>query len=297
MSSSIAAPEGARWLAAPGAEAPLLALQSPFWNYNNLALVSAGEACLFDPGARPVDIEAIGAAARMEGRAITELVVTHSHHDHIRGWDSFPEARLWLPAAAQEKPESEKERDLAFKQAIDQRLGVVDPTSSFPHSDHAFTDRAELEVGELSLSLRFLPGHSLCTSVALIPELRTLISADYLVSPGLPYCRWQPREFERAMVTLRGWCVELDIEHVWPAHNSPIHGHEHVLAAIDEERAYFEHLRGVVRALLDGGTPPAQVIREASQAMRARRGPSAGVRERQDGDNARRVVAEELEAR
>ena len=130
----VEAPEGARWLSAPRADAPLLVLQSPFWSYNNIALVSQGQACLFDPGARPVDLEAIGAAARLGGREITELVVTHSHHDHIRGWDSFPGARVWLPAAAQEKPEAEKQRYLYFKEAIDQRLGVPHPTRAFPHS-------------------------------------------------------------------------------------------------------------------------------------------------------------------
>jgi glyoxylase-like metal-dependent hydrolase (beta-lactamase superfamily II) len=296
-STPVEAPEGARWLSAPSGDAQLLVLQSPFWSYNNIALVSRGEACLFDPGARPADIQAIGAAARLDGREITELVVTHSHHDHIRGWDSFPGARVWLPAAAQAKSEAEKQRDLDFKEAIDLRLGVPHPTRAFPHSEHAFEEQAELRVGDLEVSLRFLPGHSLCTSVAFIPALKTLISADYLVSPGLPYCRWQPREFERGMRRLRAWCVELEIEHVWPAHNEPILGHEAVLTAIDEESAYFDHLRQVVRELLAAGEPSATAVRKAAQAMRARRGPSAGVRERQDGDNARRVVAEELAAR
>ncbi len=285
--------EEGRWLTPRGAAAPFQVFQSPFWSYNNIALVSGDEACLFDPGARPIDLDVISSAARQGGRHIAHVVVTHSHHDHIRAWNHFVGARIWLPLAVQDKPEQAKQRDLEFKHAIDQRLKVVDPDFVYPHSDDAFASRASFSVGELEVDLRFLPGHSLCTSVAFVPQLRTLVSADYLVSPGMPYCRWQPHEFESAMTRLREWCVELEIEQVWPAHNSPITGHAAVLAAIDEERSYFKYLRELVRELLATGLDPNTVTRQAAQAMRERRGDLEGVRQRQDGDNARRVVVEE----
>ncbi|MCB9916125.1 MAG: MBL fold metallo-hydrolase [Planctomycetes bacterium] len=268
-------------------------LQSPFWSYDSIALVADGEACLFDPGGRPEDVAALRDAVRARGALVRHVVLTHSHHDHLRGWDEFPEARLWLPAAAAAKPREHKQRDVAFQEVIDERLGRVGAARRFPDHAETFAERAAFTVGALEVELRFLPGHSLCTSVAFVPAERALVSADYLVSPGLPYCRWQPRAFEAAMVTLRAWCAELAIERVLPAHHAPIEGHAAVLAAIDAERAYFAFLRERVRALLAEGVEPALVTRRAAAEMRARRGPSLGARARQDGDNARRVVAEE----
>lgn len=287
------AAEGARWIAPRDPDDPFLVLQSPFWSYNSIALASGEEVCVFDPGGRPEDVASLAEAACADGRRVTHVVVTHSHHDHIRAWDAFPGAKVWLPAAAAHKAEELKLRDLSLVEVIDERMGLRGRTPRFPTGEGVFEERASFRLGDHEVDLRFVPGHSLCTSVAFVPTARALVSADYLVSPGLPYCRWRPREFERAVARLRELCLELGIERVLPAHNDLIEGREAVLAALDEERDYFHYLREVVRELLAEGLDGPTATRRAALRMRERRTSGAGVRERQDGDNARRVVAEE----
>ncbi|MEE8467892.1 MAG: MBL fold metallo-hydrolase [Planctomycetota bacterium] len=275
---------------------PLVVVRSHFWNFNAVGLYRGDQACVIDPGIEPADIEALGTALlgnRGGGRSVTHVVLTHSHHDHIRGWMRFPGARVIMPAVVAAKAETARERILATKRKIDDHLGIHDPDFRYPQADLTFDDRLAFEVGGLDIELRFLPGHSDCICVVCIPELRTLLTADYLVSPGLPYCRWRAREFEAAIATLRSWVVEEGFERVVPAHNEPIVGREHLLEALDAERDYFLHLRAEVRAAIERGLDDEGCAREAARQAARRRGVDLGGRARQDLDNARRVLTEE----
>lgn len=282
----------------PGsARDPLVVVRSPFWSFNAIGLFDGDAALVIDPGIYPEDIALLDAAVRTRAggaRAVTYVVVTHSHHDHIRGWQRFPGARVVLPRVAAEKGDTARRRILAAKATIDARLGVEDPGFAYPRADAVFDERAVLRVGALEVQLRFLPGHSDCTSVAWIPALRTLCTADYLVSPGLPYCRWEAHAFEAALTEMRRWVTDEGVERVVPAHDDLIEGHAAVLAAIDLELAYFRHLRADVRARLASGAPEEQVIADAARAIDAWRATDVGRRRVQDTDNARRVVREEL---
>jgi len=286
-------PAGASWLSLPSIGNRVLVLQSDFWNYNSVAIVDGDQALLFDPGVRPAEIESIGLAARDgDRRRVSDLVVTHSHHDHIRGWHRYPEATVWMPAAVERKGDAAKKRDLAFKASIDRRFGIEDAGYTFPVADRSFEEEASVQVGSLTVELHHLPGHSACSSIAIVPELRTLISSDYLVSPGLPYCRWLPEAFDAAVQRLGEMCRTHEIETVIPGHNAVIQGHAAVLAALEEERTYFAFLRECASSLLTAGHDAKDTAHLATQAMRERRGRKLDGRERQDGDNARRVVAE-----
>ncbi|MCP3914880.1 MAG: MBL fold metallo-hydrolase [bacterium] len=286
----------------PGSDRdPLVVVRSSFWGYNSIGLFGGDEACVIDPGIYPEDIALLERAlAEREGtdrgaapRRITRVVLTHSHHDHIRGWMHFPGARTLFPRVAAEKTEAARERILAAKNVIDEKLGIEAKDFRYPTADEVFDAELTFTVGSLDVELRFLPGHSNCTSVVWIPALRTLCSADYLVSPGLPYCRWTAGRFEEALQTIRRWVDEDGIERIVPSHFAPLVGRAAVLAAIETESDYFRALRQLVRSSLAQGLDAESSARRAAAAMDERRPESAGARARQDLDNARRVVAEE----
>lgn len=282
---------------APGTrDDPLVVVRSRFWRFNAIGFFDGDEACVVDPGIYPDEIAALGHAVRSAAggdRRVTHVVVTHSHHDHIRGWMRFPGARVVCPRVAAEKPETARARIMASKRTVDTQLRIDDPGFTYPRADVVFDDRASVSVGGRDVEARFVPGHSNCTSVVLIPSLRTLCTADYLVSPGLPYCRWQARDFEQAMRTIARWCEEEGIERILPAHNDPITGREAIARAIREELDYFTFLRGRVRSAMAAGETRESCARIAARALRERRGVDLGRKELQDLDNARRVLEEE----
>ena len=285
-----------RFLLAGTTEDPLVVLRSRFWGFNAIGVFSGDEACVIDPGIFPHEIEALGSAVRTREngqRKITHVVVTHSHHDHIRGWMNFPGAEIVFPTVASEKTTEVQGRILAAKSKIDEKLGVDDSAFRYPEATITFQSSTRFMVGELPVEVRFLHGHSNCTSVVLLPTLKTLCTADYLVAPGLPYCRWQAREFEQALVTMRKWCDEEGIERIIPAHDKPLIGRAAIDAALDEEVQYFEFLRGHVRERIAAGDTREACARASAAAMTERRGKDLRGRERQDLDNAKRVLVEE----
>ena len=156
-----------------------------------------------------------------------------------------------------------------------------------------FDDTHDLRVGAQDLRLFFLPGHSNCTSVAVAPGLGAVLTADYLVHPGLPYCRWEAAPFEAALARLQGLVREHDLDRAVPAHQGLHDGREEVDAAIAADLDYFAFLREeVARRAAEEGASDDAVARAAAAAMAERRGHDVGPVARQDLDNAKRVLAE-----
>lgn len=271
----------------------LVVQRCALWGYNAIGVVSGDEAIAVDPGITPDEIAAFRAALEAGGkRRVTQVVLTHSHHDHIRGWNAFPGAEIVAPLAVAAKPEGSQRRILAGKAKVDERMGVSDASFTYPNVSRTFEAACTLRVGELTVELRSLPGHSDCTSIAIVPELKSLLSADYLVSPGLPYCRWEAAPFERANEKLRDLIIEFDVERVVPAHNDPFESRDEALHAIEEELSYFRFLREEVLRQRTPGTSADKILRACAAAMGQRRGEDLGPKARQDADNARRVLKE-----
>lgn len=275
----------------PGGEG-IVVLRCEHWGYNSIGIVSEDEACVVDPGLTPDEVGAMRDALTAGGRRVTTVLLTHSHHDHIRGWDGFPGARVVAPTVVRDKEEGPRSRILAGKAKFDERLGDSSPDFRYPEVDEAFEKRTTFRVGRLEVEARFLPGHSNCTSVALVPDLKALLTADYLVVPGLPYCRWEAAPFERAHEELLDIVRTRDVELVVPAHNDLIEGRADIEAAIQTELDYFTELRRVVGQALEDGLGKDELLRHCADHMADRRGVDLGLRARQDADNARRVLAE-----
>lgn len=277
---------------APG-ENGLVVNRCDLWGYNAIGVVSKDEAIAVDPGITPDEITTLREALVAGGaRRVHTVLLTHSHHDHIRGWNAFGDATVVAPSVVAAKEEGPRARILAGKSKVDEKLGVDDSSFRYPDVDVTFDERHELRVGELDVLLEFMPGHSNCSSVAVIPELRAILSADYLVTPGLPYCRWEPAPFERAHERLKELVDKHDVELVVPAHNELFRGKDAIHAALDEELEYFRALRPLVEREAATGAADDVIARRCAKAMAERRGVDLGPRARQDNDNARRVLVE-----
>ncbi|MEM8711801.1 MAG: MBL fold metallo-hydrolase [Planctomycetota bacterium] len=281
----------------PPGEDGVVVQRCGLWGYNAIGVVSGDEAVAVDPGITPNEIESFRAALEADGaRRVTHVLLTHSHHDHIRGWHCFPGARVVAPRTVADKPEKSRARILAGKRKVEERMGVHDPGFAYPTIDETFEEEGEIRVGQLGLELRSLPGHSDCTSIALVPELKALLSADYLVSPGLPYCRWEVEPFEAAHRELRRLIQDREIDLVLPAHNDLLQSRSAALEAVEEELSYFAFLREEVARQLRRREAKSlredQVLKACAAAMAERRGVDLGPKARQDADNARRLIKE-----
>jgi len=294
-----------RWprLLRPGTQDdPLVVVRSSTWNYNSIGLWSGDEVLLVDPGLSPAELELTATracTARRAGapRRVAHLVLTHAHHDHLRGATAFPGARVWMPRIAARKPADARERILAAGERLSRRVRGEPGPLAWPTVDEEFEERARIRFGAgAELELWFLPGHSNCTSVAWLPAQRTLLSADYLVSPGVPFCRHEASLFEGALERLLALAAELPIERVVPAHGDLLEGEEAVREALLLDLGVFRAMRACAEGL-EPALPAAEAQERVVAAAMAFRGRGAGLLSAQDEDNAERVLREVRAAR
>lgn len=269
----------------------ILRYPSRLWHFHGHAILADGEAALVDPGVFPEEIDAIATDLERRKARPALVLITHSHHDHIRGWNRFPGARVAGPKAVAEKDAAARARILAAKQAVDRKFGAEETEFRYPELDLVLEEPATLSLGSTEILFRMNPGHSNCSSTLIVPAQRALFSGDYLVSPGMPYCRWRIDRFEEALHRLRGWVQEFAIETVYPAHNPPIAGRGSIEAALDAELAYFGRLREIVAALETSGESEDEIAKLAASALRP------GKLWEQDRDNAKRALREIREKR
>ncbi|HRV82273.1 MAG TPA: hypothetical protein P5218_12605, partial [Planctomycetota bacterium] len=177
------------------------------------------------------------------------------------------------------------------KAAIDTRLEIDDPEFAYPVADRVFESECALTVGHQEVVLIPLPGHSNCCSVVWFPSISTLYSADYLVTPGLPYCRWEIGAFRQALDWLGAFCRRERVQRVWPSHYV---GHTSPLAiqtAIAKDRTYLEVLEQACQTGLRRELKDAAVVEAAERAVLALGGHHDRAGRLQHHDNAKRMLA------
>lgn len=285
-----------RLLEAGSLEHPMVIVRSGFWQFNAAGLFHGDQALVIDPGIYPEDIALLGAAVTTRARSgpprrVTQVILTHSHHDHIRGWSHFPGAEVIMPRVAAEKGPDARARIVAAKAKVDQRLGIEEEPFAYPHADRTFDRPLPIQLGELEVQLLPLYGHSNCCSVVWVPALRTLFSADYLVTPGTPYCRWEMPAMEAALDWLARFVEEHEVETIWPAHYAPLRGTAAIRAGLHQDREALRILRSSCEQGLAQGLSEAEILRAATQAARAWRGSDSKASRLQDLDNAQRMLA------
>ena len=128
----------------------------------------AGVAVVVDPGGRTEDLVRV---AGLRGVAITHIINTHAHIDHVTGVAALREATgapFWL-----------HEADLPLLQGLAQQAAMFGlPRVEPPEVDGLLTAGQVIEVGELRLTVRETPGHSPGHVIFVCPEV-SLESGDH----------------------------------------------------------------------------------------------------------------------
>lgn len=199
------------------------------WESNHVVLVTARGLVLFDPGHTPLMGRLVrNAVARELGRDRFAVVVdTHEHWGHTWGSAAFPEAivighELAIPAmqadAASLPVRAQRIRELAdnartalspletaSQEGRDARLqyehldriarGLVEPGMAVRPPDLTFSDRLDLDLGDVTLRMHYLGrGHSASDIAVVVPEERAvMMGCFFFEQDGLPTFGHHPR--------------------------------------------------------------------------------------------------------
>jgi cyclase len=193
---------------------------------------------------------------RIGSGEIAYIVYSHQHFDHVMGSAFLTRKTIACRAAVsgiQYLVENlEKEVALIFPDLYEERPGVfrgweiVMPQISFSRE-------LSLHMGNKSLELAFVGGHSSASILVTVPEERVLFTGDNLVTGMLPVtanCRFD------TWIDLLRKVEDMEVDTIVPGHGDPC-GKEQVRRV----RVYFEAMRDRVRPLVASGATREDVAR------------------------------------
>lgn len=226
----------------------LVVQPSMFLHYNAGAFVSAGEACLVDPGITAEETaELLG---RVDGASLRFVILTHSDWDHVLGPEHLPPATIVAQEGYTERLDPVGVQ--AALAAFERHVGV-DRARSFepPLPDLTFSDSTAVHVGELELRLEHAPGHTADMLTVYEPESATLWAADVLSEVEIPLVVHDLAAYERTLARI----AELELATLVPGHGTATSDPAQIRRRLDEDRGYLAELRmSVVDAIATGAS-------------------------------------------
>ncbi len=196
------------------------------------AVVSGGEALVYDTHMTLDHARAIRRAVEAEGARNIRVVLSHHHLDHIAGNAVFEDCEIWANAATAAAMETGKRSAETADPPI---KPVIMPTRIFEKD-------AEIEIGAVRVELRSFDIHSHDGLVLWLPDSRELFAGDTLEDT----CTYVA-EADR----LEAHLSELDrLALLDPQHILPNHGAEDIIADGGYGPGLIGATSGYVRKLL-----------------------------------------------
>jgi glyoxylase-like metal-dependent hydrolase (beta-lactamase superfamily II) len=217
---------------------------------NTGVFLSRGEAVLVDPALYPDELEDIHRFLDERGATPTTIVLTHWHWDHILGPERFPGVRVlahegYVPWVREHAADIAKPiADWESKTSVVRESPFVPPMP-----DVTVGSYGELQVGDISLKLLHVPGHSHDQLALYDPVTGALWASDILSDLEIPLVSDSLAAYERTLEMLAG----VEIRALVPGHGTPAADPAEARRRRDEDRAYLAEMRGRIEWALEGG--------------------------------------------
>jgi glyoxylase-like metal-dependent hydrolase (beta-lactamase superfamily II) len=237
--------------------------QSKFMHYNEGAFVSAGEACLVDPGILRDEVEAL--VRDLAGAEVRNVVLTHADWDHVLGPEHLPACTIVAHAAYLVDLDADGTR--AMLAQLEEHAGVSrERRFEPPLPDVTFDVDLVLRVGDLELRIEHAPGHTASMLALYEPQSRTLWAADVLSDVEIPSVIHDLAAYERTLARI----AELEIATLVPGHGNPTHETTEIRRRLEEDRRYLDRLRTAVTSAVEAGNSLEETV-TVCEAIHVRR--------------------------
>ncbi len=223
----------------------LTELQLDDFAVRGAVLLGKQQAVVWDSLSHPRDMQPV---AQLLGRRHFVLIYSHADWDHVWGTAGLPfsDKMIWAQAHcltrfAQELPAELHEKQTAEPGKWDEVV-LVPPT-------HVFETAQPFDLGEATLTLHHLPGHTRDSIMGFVPEWGVLLAGDAVENP-FPLLNAQS-PLDLWLAALQRWAEDERVQHVIPAHGE-IGGRE----LIQQNIAYLRSLKTNASVTLPAGLDP-----------------------------------------
>lgn len=183
-------------------------------------------------------------------RGVRFVVNTHSHADHMFGNYLFEKADIAAHQLCRKAMIKYAERGL--KEAQEQNPELAEVQIRLPNL--VFEGEMTLRLGDKTVQLLHLPGHTADSIVALAKEDRILFSGDTMMP--VPYVVWgDVDEMIQSLRIIR----KMNLENIVQGHGEVLLRGE-ISETIDSSIAYLEEITRCVSDAVEQGTPVQQLV-------------------------------------
>jgi glyoxylase-like metal-dependent hydrolase (beta-lactamase superfamily II) len=165
---------------------------------------------VWDTLSHPRDMQPL--LALVQGQRTT-VVYTHADWDHVWGTAGIPRQEVIAHDACYERFQNDVPLTLQAKKEAEQgkwdAVALISPTLTFSR-------QLIVDLGDVTLELHHLPGHTLDCIVGFIPEWGVLLAGDTAETP-LPVVN-EDSPIETWIKALQGWEQDTRVKTVIPAH-------------------------------------------------------------------------------
>ena len=176
------------------------------------------------------------------------IIATHHHFDHITGINSLGKRVIMQEKAFEEM----LEEGATLREVMATELpGITEKNSNFIltephiHPEITFGDKLTIHLGNLTLELHHIPGHTKGSLCVYIAEEKVLVAGDALTA-GMPPFMGQGNIAQ--WISTLTWMKDLDVDTLVPGHGE-ICGKDE----IDRLLEYLTSLRNLIADLIKKG--------------------------------------------
>jgi hydroxyacylglutathione hydrolase len=216
---------------------------SQFLGMNSVVVYQDNNGYLIDPGVFPQEIEKIKTFLNKEDIHQIVILLTHTHGDHISGWNAFQNYPSYCHESISQKSQDVRNNDVRYLQGMYRKNGFEDfDQLKFPENIYYMAEGEFKVIPPASFAFFHLPGHSTDMSAIVIKEEKLLFSGDMLIQSPTPYILHSINEYWESLNSINELVYKYDIHCLIPGHGKPARNKDEMLFRINNEQKYIKKL-------------------------------------------------------
>lgn len=232
---------------------------SSYLNQNTTLLRKNGDAVVIDPGVFPTDMDIINQYLEENDLELKAILFTHTHGDHIAGWNYLPEVPLYAGSGLSLKTREQTQKDLSFIENIFRSNGhKATQEVLFPQKVILVENEEEIEVEDFTFQFFHVPGHSIDEAMIYSPDFDAIFPGDMLIKAPYPFILENAFQYRFSLSYMAKILSEKDVTLCIPGHYKEAH-EEEIMKRVNRETAYLDEIWKFLLEIYSPGIPAREI--------------------------------------